>query len=61
MANKYQVKVSYIRFVFDDRNEAIDFAETAFEKLVDSSKAVEISIFNDPEESPEDDQEDPEA
>ena len=35
MANKYKVKVSYISFMFEDRNEAIDFAETAFDKMVD--------------------------
>lgn len=51
MANKYQVKVSYIKFEFEDRNEAIDFAETAFEKLVDEDRRhVELSIERDEEE-----------
>lgn len=52
MANKYVVKVSYISFEFEDRNEAIDFAETAFEKMVDDTRGVEIYIEReeDPEE-----------
>lgn len=51
MANKYVVKVSYISFEFEDRNEAIDFAETAFEKMVDDTRGVEIYIER--EENPE--------
>ena len=51
MANKYIVKVSYIKFEFEDRNEAIDFAETAFEKMVDDDRRnVEISIDRDEED-----------
>lgn len=57
MANKYTVKVSYIRFEFDDRNEAIDFAETAFEKLVDDNRGVEIYIEREEEEEDPEEQE----
>lgn len=50
MANKYIVKVSYIKFEFEDRNEAIDFAETAFDKMVDENRGVAISIERAEEE-----------
>lgn len=50
MTNKYIVKVSYIKFEFEDRNEAIDFAETAFDKMVDENRGVEISIERAEEE-----------
>ena len=50
MANKYKVKVSYISVMFDDRTEAIDFAETAFDKMVDENRGVEISIERAEEE-----------
>ena len=50
MANKYKVKVSYIEFEFEDRNEAIDFAETAFDRIVDESRPVEIKIMKADEE-----------
>lgn len=53
MANKYIVKVSYIKFEFEDRNEAIDFAETAFDKIVDENRGVEISIVRADEEEVE--------
>ena len=49
MANRYEVKISYIKFVFDDRNEAIDFAETAFEKVDDDSRSVTITIAKEQE------------
>ena len=39
MANKYRVKVSYISFMFEDRNEAID-----------ENRGVEISIVRADEE-----------
>ena len=51
MANKYEVKISYIKFVFDDRNEAIDFAEMAFDKVVEDSRTVEIKIVKVDEEA----------
>ena len=47
---KYIVKVSYIKFEFEDRNEAIDFAETAFDKMVDENRGVEILIERAEEE-----------
>ena len=50
MANKYKVEVSYISFMFDDRNEAVDFAETAFDNMVDKNRGVEISIERADEE-----------
>lgn len=50
MANKYRVSVSYLKFVFDDRNEALDFAETAFEKIVDDRRSVEMTIIREQED-----------
>ena len=50
MANKYEVSISYIKFVFNDRTEAIDFAETAFDSIVDNSRAVEIKIIREQED-----------
>ena len=56
MANKYKVNVSYLKFMFDDRNEALDFAETAFEKLVDDRRSVDITIIRDQEQEDEEDE-----
>ena len=53
MANKYKVKVSYVPFIFEDRKEAIDFAETAFDKMVDKNRDVEISFEKAEEEATE--------
>lgn len=50
MANKYKVSISYLKFIFDDRSEAIDFAETAFEKNIDKDKSVNITIVEDTEQ-----------
>ena len=43
MANKYIVTVSYVEFVFDEREAALDFAETAFNACTDE-KSVELKI-----------------
>ncbi len=50
MANKYRVSISYLKFMFDDRNEALDFAETAFEKIVDDNRSVEMTIIREQED-----------
>ena len=50
MANKYRVSISYLKFMFDDRNEALDFAETAFEKIVDDNRPVELTIIREQED-----------
>lgn len=50
MANKYRVSISYLKFMFDDRNEALDFAETAFEKIVDDNGSVEMTILREQED-----------
>lgn len=50
MANKYRVSISYLKFEFDDRNEALDFAETAFEKIVDDNRSVEMTILREQED-----------
>lgn len=46
MANKYIVTVSYIKFVFDEREAALDFAETAFNACTDE-KSVELKIVKE--------------
>lgn len=46
MANKYIVTVSYIKFVFDERSEALDFAETAVNACADA-RAVELKIVKE--------------
>lgn len=47
MANKYIVKVSYIRFAFNDRVEALDFAETAFNSVTEDNRAVEVEFVRE--------------
>lgn len=56
MANKYEVKISYIKFEFDDRNEAIDFAETAFDHIDEDNRTVEMRIVHRDEEDEGDDE-----
>lgn len=46
MANKYIVTVSYIKFVFDERDAALDFAETAF-NACSEEKSVELKIVKE--------------
>ena len=53
MANKYKVSISYLKFIFDDRSEALDFAETAFNKIEEDNRSVDITIVR----SKDDDQE----
>lgn len=50
MANKYRVSISYLEFMFDDRNEALDFALTASEKIVDDNRSVELTIIREQED-----------
>ena len=53
MANKYEVKISYIRFTFSDRNKAMNFAETALDALTDENRTVEIKVSKEQEENQE--------
>lgn len=46
MANKYIVTVSYVEFVFDEREAALDFAETAFNACAEE-KSVELKIVKE--------------
>ena len=45
---KYLVKVDYKKFLFDDRDEAMDFAEVSKTNSVESVE-VEIILKNDEE------------
>lgn len=49
MINKYRVEIGYRNFTFDDRSEAIDFAETAF-NTSDDREAVSIELISVQEE-----------
>ena len=46
---KYVVTVRYMNFIFDDRGEALDFADTAFVH-VDEPSAVSIKLVHEEEE-----------
>lgn len=43
---KYTVKIDYKYFTFDDRMEALDFADTAYIHA-DSPVKVEITVFEE--------------
>lgn len=49
MTNKYRVEIGYRKFTFDDRSEAIDFAETAFNSS-DDKEGVSIDLIRVEEE-----------
>lgn len=49
MTNKYRVEIGYRKFTFDDRSEAIDFAETAFNSS-DDREGVSIDLIRVQEE-----------
>lgn len=49
MTNKFRVKIGYWTFTFDDRSEAIDFAETAFNSS-DDREGVSIDLIRVQEE-----------
>lgn len=49
MTNKCRVKIGYWTFTFDDRSEAIDFAETAF-NYSDDREGVSIDLIRVQEE-----------
>lgn len=50
---KYIVKVSYIEFVFTDRVEALDFAETAFNNVTEDSRTVEVRFVREEDQGNE--------
>lgn len=57
MTNKYRVEIGYRKFTFDDRSEAIDFAETAFNSS-DDKEGVSIDLIRvEKEQEGEDDDE----
>lgn len=56
MTNKYRVEIGYRKFTFDDRSEAIDFAETAFNSS-DDREGVSIDLIR-VEEKQEDEDDD---
>lgn len=57
MTNKYRVEIGYKKFTFDDRSEAIDFAETAFNSS-DDREGVSIDLIRvEKEQEGEDDDE----
>ena len=46
----YEVKVDYMKFVFDDRGEAMDFAEMALSHSIDDDvKDVSVRIIREEE------------
>lgn len=47
MAAKYIVKVSYIEFMFNDRIEALDFAESAFNSVTEDNRTVEVKFVRE--------------
>lgn len=49
MINKFRVEIGYRKFTFDDRSEAIDFAETAFNSS-DDGEGVSIYLIRVQEE-----------
>ena len=56
MTNKYRVEIGYRKFTFDDRSEAIDFAETAFNSS-DDREGVSIDLIRVQEEQEGEDDE----
>lgn len=43
---KYKVEISYLKFTFDDRMTALDFAETAFNSA-EENRSVEITFVKE--------------
>lgn len=50
--NKYKVEISYLKFTFDDRMTALDFAETAFNSA-EENRSVEIKLVKEEEDDDE--------
>lgn len=57
MKKTYTVSISYLKFKFDSRGFAMDFADDAFDHLVDKSKSVELSIEEEDETGEEEEDE----
>ena len=51
---KYKVRIGYTDFIFEDGEEAINFAETAVKHLMDDDKEVTVTIFYGEETADED-------
>lgn len=48
--NKYKVEISYFKFMFDDREAALDFAEMAFNSAEDNI-SIEIKIVKEEDDN----------
>lgn len=48
--NKYKVEISYLKFIFDDRMTALDFAEMAFNSA-EGNESVEIRLVKEEDDN----------
>ncbi len=48
--NKYKVEISYLKFTFDDRMTALDFAEMAFNSA-EGNESVEIRLVKEEDDN----------
>lgn len=48
--NKYKVEISYLKFTFDDRMTALDFAEMAFSSAEENT-SVEIRLVKEEDDN----------
>lgn len=48
--NKYKVEISYLKFIFDDRLTALDFAEMALNS-VEGERSVEIKLVKEDDDN----------
>lgn len=48
--NKYKVEISYLKFIFDDRMTALDFAEMAFNSA-EGNESVEIKLVKEEDDN----------
>ena len=48
--NKYKVEISYLKFIFDDRMTALDFAEMAFSSAEENT-SVEIKLVKEEDDN----------
>jgi len=49
--NKYKVEISYLKFTFDDRMTALDFAEMAFNSADEENRSVEIKLVKEEDDN----------
>lgn len=52
---KYKVRIGYTDFIFEDGEEAINFAETAVKHLMDDDKDVTVTIYYEEEDEENED------